>query len=85
MVAPSALVVTQRPEWRDVSRTYVRMEILDQNLGIFLSDPKPKIDYSTNSPVNFQIRSVAIALYLDVHSIRGPEIPNMVVSRPFPR
>ena len=80
MVAPSALVVTQRPEWRDVSRTYVRMEILDQNLGIFLSDPKSKIDDSTNSPVNLQIRSVAIALNLDVHSIRGPEIPNMMVS-----
>ena len=80
MVTPSALVETQRPEWRNMGRTHQPMEICYNCLRVFVTHYESEIYDATDGPVYLQETIVAETLHLYVHSIRCPEIAYVVVS-----
>ena len=55
------------------------MEVCYYFLGVLIAHKKPKIYDPAYSPVYLQEPSLTKTLNLDIHSIRTPKIPHMIM------
>ena len=76
LVAPPALMIPERPEWRKEGSPVVKVEFLDGCLRVIFSQEKPKINNATNRLEGQEICIIPQLLNC-IQSIRCPVVCHM--------